>query len=67
MTRCIVGMMASALTVASGLAADAGEPARPVRVLVTTGGHGFEEEPFYRMLSELPGIVRRLLAQDPPP
>ena len=31
--------------------------AKPVRVLLTYGGHPFEEAPFYAMLDTLPGIV----------
>lgn len=29
----------------------------PIRVLLTFGGHGFEEEPFYAMFDALPGVV----------
>ncbi len=36
-------------------AAPAGKQA-PVRVLLVTGGHDFEREPFFRLFDELPGV-----------
>jgi type 1 glutamine amidotransferase/Leucine-rich repeat (LRR) protein len=38
-------------------AAVAKEPADKIRVLLTYGGHGFEEQPFFAMFDALPGIV----------
>ena len=37
-------------------AADA-PPEKPLRVMLTTGGHGFEEKQFYAMWDALPGIT----------
>ena len=31
--------------------------AKPIHVLFTYGGHGFDEKPFYKMLDALPGIT----------
>jgi len=31
-------------------------PAKPLRVLVVTGGHAFDQEPFYKMFSDMEGI-----------
>ncbi len=31
-------------------------PHRPIRVLVITGGHGFEEAPFWAMFGSMPGL-----------
>jgi len=31
-------------------------PTEPLRVLVMTGGHNFDQEPFYKMFSEMEGI-----------
>jgi type 1 glutamine amidotransferase len=33
------------------------EAAKPIRVLLTYGGHGFEEKPFFEMFDKLPGIT----------
>jgi len=31
-----------------------------VRILLTIGGHGFEEEPFYQMFAAMPGVTYRI-------
>ncbi len=35
----------------------ADEPASPVRILLTYGGHGFEQESFFAMFDALPGVT----------
>jgi uncharacterized protein len=34
----------------------AAQQERPLRVLLTFGGHGFQEEPFFAMFDALPGV-----------
>lgn len=53
MTRSILTTIA--LTLLLTLSASAQE-AKKLRVLVTVGGHGFDQKPFYEMLDKLPGI-----------
>lgn len=40
-----------------GLLAASDNPATEVRILLTTGGHGFDAEGFYGMFREMPGVV----------
>lgn len=47
----MIGCMAGA-----ALAADEAKPTK-IRVLLTIGGHGFEEKPFYEMFDKMPGIT----------
>lgn len=41
---------------AQAASADKTAPTKPLRVLVVTGGHDFDQEPFYRMFSDMEGI-----------
>jgi len=47
---------AAAMLVCSPLRADGAEQAKTIRVLLTFGGHGFEQEPFFAMFDALPGV-----------
>lgn len=53
---CWILAIASVAFFVSSLAAQ--QPAAPaeIRVLLTTGGHGFQAEPFYSMFDAMPGI-----------
>jgi len=48
----IVGFALALIPVISAVADDA----KPLRVLLTFGGHGFEEAPFFAMFDALPGV-----------
>ncbi|HEY3280911.1 MAG TPA: ThuA domain-containing protein [Armatimonadota bacterium] len=52
---------AATLTVVAAAEA-APKAAPPIRVLVVTGGHDFEEKPFWAMFSSLPGLEIRPVA-----
>jgi hypothetical protein len=51
-------LLALALAIFAGdcLCADSAQRGEKIRVLLTTGGHGFETEPFYAMFDAMPGI-----------
>ncbi len=49
-------ILAAAFTLILALAATA-QDGKKLRVLVTVGGHGFEQKPFYEMLDRLPAIT----------
>ncbi len=49
--------LVSVMLLASVVAAGEAEAAKPIRVLLTYGGHGFEEKPFFEMFDKLPGIT----------
>src|SRR4051812_42994120 len=51
--RAILCLLASCLAMLSARAAD---PV-PIKVLLITGGHGFDEEPFYKVFRENPAIA----------
>lgn len=51
----ILGIFALALSGTARAAEPA--PSAPLRILLTTGGHGFEAEPFYAMFDAMPGIT----------
>jgi len=48
-------LLASTLT-AGQIFADKNSKKTEIRILLTIGGHGFEEEPFFKMFDNLPGI-----------
>ncbi len=57
--RCLLGIVASVAVgfATSGVsAAESPSTERVLRVLLTVGGHGFEEAPFYAMWNSLPGV-----------
>jgi type 1 glutamine amidotransferase len=60
MKRLISSLLALALLAFFGVvparAADPGAPAKKIRVLLTYGGHGFEEKPFFAMFDSIPDI-----------
>jgi len=62
--KSVVALFASALL--CGWVATAGaqptNAAPALRVLLITGGHGFEQGPFFKMFDELPGVVCRKAA-----
>ena len=45
-------------------AAGAAEGSAPIKVLVVTGGHGFQPEPFFRMFQDNPDLTYTTAAQD---
>ena len=45
------------LATLTGLASLAGESDPKLKVLVVTGGHGFDQEPFFKMFTDNPGIA----------
>ena len=50
------------LIMAAALAADsAGKPAGKIRVLVVTGGHEFEKEPFFKVFKDNPDITCKMV------
>lgn len=51
----LLGIFLFAAATARG-AEPAAEPA-PIRILLTTGGHDFEAEPFYAMFDAMPGVT----------
>lgn len=54
MKRIALGLLAIGLAWAATPTADAAE--QKIRVLLTVGGHGYEEAPFYAMFDSLPGV-----------
>lgn len=57
-TRVIFGCLLSLFCLSSVLAADpAKDSAAKTRVLVVTGGHGFEKEPFFKVFKDNPDIA----------
>jgi type 1 glutamine amidotransferase len=53
-----IGFAALVLWAARATAADdAKKTAKPIRVLLTVGGHDYEQEPFHAMFDKLPGVV----------
>ncbi len=54
----LLGMAFAIATVLFEMPLWAGEKGgeKPIRVLLTFGGHGFEEEPFFAMFDALPGV-----------
>ena len=57
LTRAFLTAVAVLLCVLTGLAADSALKAGKVRVLLVTGGHGFEKEPFFKMFKDNPDIT----------
>ncbi len=58
MSRFLRGLVLAAVVVGWGSSwAHAAAPEGKVRVLVTVGGHAFEEEPFWAMWKAMPGIT----------
>jgi type 1 glutamine amidotransferase len=54
----LAGMVLVLLTVGAVLAADTAQnPAGKLRVLVVTGGHDFEKEPFFKLFKDNPDIT----------
>jgi len=58
MKRLFVALLIAGLAIGATLRpAAAAEPAgKKIRVLLTVGGHGYEEAPFYAMFDALPGV-----------
>jgi type 1 glutamine amidotransferase len=54
--RSLLGLIL-ALTTASPALAQTPAPAKPIRVLVTYGGHAFQEKEFWAMWDALPGVT----------
>src|SRR5262245_51458599 len=52
--RWLLPMLSAAISAGPATAAEAGAK---IKVLVVTGGHGFEREPFFRIFQEDPGIA----------
>jgi uncharacterized protein len=59
MKRFVSSLLVAVLGLACWAPVRAGEPAAPskIRVLLTYGGHGFEEKPFFAMFDALPNIT----------
>ncbi len=58
MHRVAIAVLSLTLSVtAVSSRAVAKEPAGKIRVLLTYGGHGFEEKPFFAMFDSFPGVV----------
>ena len=54
----LTALLLSLFVTAASTMAVAKEPAKgKIRVLLTYGGHGFEEKPFFAMFDALPGVV----------
>lgn len=61
-----LAVLALCVSLASPAAAAEGENSETIRILLTTGGHGFQEEPFYAMFDAMEGIeyTKAQLPQD---
>jgi len=56
LTRLILPLAIVALVAAGPLSAQQPAQQAKIRVLLTTGGHGFEQEPFYAMFDAMPDV-----------
>lgn len=56
-TRVCLILFLGLLLPAGSIGAIAAEETKPIRVLLTFGGHGFEQAPFFEMFDQLPGIT----------
>jgi type 1 glutamine amidotransferase len=68
MTRTAAVLLTFSLVLTAGMSAQAPQTtgggegdARALRVLVTVGGHGYEEAPFHGMLDALPGVTWKMI------
>jgi hypothetical protein len=59
MKSLVSGLLLMAVGLAASAAAPAAEPSAngKIRLLLTYGGHGFEEKPFFAMFDALPGVT----------
>ncbi|MCR4415142.1 MAG: ThuA domain-containing protein, partial [Thermoguttaceae bacterium] len=68
MKRLFAAVLATLVVLASPLMCPAADEASPgkIRVLLTVGGHGYEEEPFYAVFKAMPDVTFRIaqLPQD---
>ena len=53
----ITAVTVLAMTVSFNACSSRQKKSEPVRVLLVTGGHGFDKEPFYEFVHSLPGIA----------
>jgi len=57
MRRFLAAMVLALFAAWLGNAASADEPAAKIRVLLTVGGHGFDEQPFYNLFGQMEGVT----------
>ncbi len=62
MKRLFAAVLATLAVLASPLVCPAADEASPgkIRVLLTVGGHGYEEEPFYAVFKAMPDVTFRI-------
>lgn len=59
----VLGCLALALTGTQVRGAEAAASTeKPIRILVVTGGHDFEKEPFFKLFKEMPGVTFEAVA-----
>jgi hypothetical protein len=55
--RAVLTLLAVAVVVAGPASVDAGEANGKIKVLVVTGGHGFDRDPFFQVFKENPEVT----------